>query len=164
MPLLPDFSMTKKDKKRFHKKYVKTDKCWNWTASRCKDGYGRFKLNGKMERAHKISLFLKTGKFYAGNDDLIACHSCKQNTRCVNPAHLDWDTLEKNAADKKRDGTENPPKGERSGSSKLTDAKVLEIRQKYPTGKYTQQKLAAEYGVEQQAISRIIRRERWNHI
>ena len=164
MPLVPKFSMTEKDKKRFHKKYVKTETCWNWTAS-CNKGYGAFRVNGKTEGAHKISLFLKTGQFYTGQDDLIACHSCKQNPGCVNPSHLDWKTnSENNGADRKRDGTEKPQNGERNCMAKLTEAQVLKIREKCATKKYTQRELAMEYGVNQATIGFIVRRQTWDHI
>ena len=165
MPLVPEFSMPEKDIARFHTKYEKTDGCWNWTARCDKGGYGSFKLNGKTVLAHKIALFLKTGKYYFGKDDLIGCHRCKKNTGCVNPAHLDWKTnSENNGADVKRDGTINPPKGERVHTAKLTEAKVLEIRQKYATKEYTHQGLADEYDVVKSAIGYIIRRKTWKHI
>ena len=87
------------------------------------------------------------------------------NNRICESSKSNWKTnSENNGADKKRDGTENPPKGERNGSAKLTEAKVLEIRQKYATKEYTQQELAMEYGVNPPAISKIILRQTWHHI
>lgn len=162
MPLVPNFSLTAEDKTRFHSKYTKTDGCWNWNTGGV--GYGTFKLNGNNEQAHKIALFLKTGQFYAGQDELVGCHRCKQNKKCVNPDHLDWDTSSKNRLDQIRDGTEKPPKGEVNGMAKLTDIEVLAIREKYATETYTQQKLADEYGVSQATISLIILRKLWAHI
>jgi len=44
---------------------------------------------------------------------------------------------------------------------KLTAAKAAEIRKRYKTGVYTQQALAAEYGVAQTLISQIIRGKAW---
>ncbi len=164
MPLVSNFSMSETDQTRFHTKYEKTENCWNWTASCVSGGYGAFRLNGKTVLAHKISLFLSTGKYFSGQDDLIACHRCKQNTKCVNPAHLDWDTYAKNTADRKRDGTQYFPKGEKHGGVKLTEVKVLEIRQKYATGKYLQLVLATDYDVSRGVISGIINRKTWTHI
>ena len=162
MPLVPNFSMTEKDTARFHTKYEKTATCWNWTAGCDTGGYGRFRLTNKTVKAHKVALFLSTGKYYSGQDGLIACHSCKKNTGCVNPEHLDWDTPAQNTADRKRDGTECY--GEKHGRAKLTEANVLEIRQKCATKEYTHQKLAEEYGVDKSAISLIIRRKTWKHL
>lgn len=61
------------------------DGCWLWTASKS-DGYGRFGLNGKLWRAHRLSWFL------AGNalpEDLmnVVDHICF-NRSCVRPSHL----------------------------------------------------------------------------
>lgn len=54
--------------------------------------------------------------------------------------------------------------GERVYGSKLTVEKVLKIRDKYKPFKYTQRKLAKEYGVTQPIIHRILHREIWCHI
>lgn len=48
------------------------------------------------------------------------------------------------------------PFGERSGSAKLLDEQVTEIRNRYATGGVTQQELASEYGVSFQLIHLIV--------
>jgi hypothetical protein len=48
--------------------------------------------------------------------------------------------------------------------SKVTEAQVLEIRSKYVPRKYTFRMLGKEYGLEAQAVMRIINRKTWNHI
>ena len=55
-------------------------------------------------------------------------------------------------------------KGEQHGHAKLTEAQVLEIRQLYATGLYTQAQLAELFPVNNTAISHIIVRRRWKHI
>lgn len=53
--------------------------------------------------------------------------------------------------------------GERCGSSKLTDAIVLECRRRYAAGE-TQTALAAESGVSSGAMNRAIRGYTWAHL
>lgn len=55
-------------------------------------------------------------------------------------------------------------KGEKHGRSKLTESQVLEIRDKYSTGKYTHRGLANDYSVSHTAIGKIINRKRWSHL
>lgn len=53
-------------------------------------------------------------------------------------------------------------RGEASGQSKLTDAKVREIRQRWPTA--TGPQLAREYGVSASAISAVVTGRSWGHV
>jgi len=55
-------------------------------------------------------------------------------------------------------------KGESSGSAKLTEEKVLEIRKKHSMGNISQKELANEYGVTGVTICRILSRKIWKHI
>lgn len=54
--------------------------------------------------------------------------------------------------------------GENHHYAKLTAKEVSTIRQKYRTGKYTQKQLAKEFGIKQQAVSKIVNNKRWKHI
>jgi hypothetical protein len=67
--------------------------CFNWTASRNKrGGYGRFKLAGKLEVAHRVAYELSGGNIPPG---LTLDHRCR-NTSCVNPLHLEPVTIAEN--------------------------------------------------------------------
>jgi hypothetical protein len=56
------------------------------------------------------------------------------------------------------------PRGERNSGAKLTESDVIDILNRYAISNVRQVDLAAEYGVYQTAISRIIRRQTWRHL
>ena len=71
---------------RFHEKYV-TDEvtgCWVWTAARLHTGYGAFRVDGKIVRAHRFAYEQFVGPIPEG---LVIDHLCR-NRACVNPQHL----------------------------------------------------------------------------
>jgi hypothetical protein len=59
--------------------------CIVWTAAFVHDGYGLFKVNGKMVRAHRFAYELANGPIGQG---LVLNHICR-NRACVNAAHLE---------------------------------------------------------------------------
>jgi hypothetical protein len=131
-------------------------KCWNWTAAKDKDGYGQIRIDGKSERAHRVSYEL----FY-GTDPAHLCvlHNC-DNPACINPDHLFLGTHSDNMADRGAKGRQARPNGTTNGRSKLTEAEVLDIRASTDTGS----SLATKYNVTRQLISLIKLRKTWKHI
>lgn len=59
--------------------------CWEWIASKHPRGYGVFRNNGILNRAHRFSYEMIKGKIPKG---LVLDHDPCNNTSCVNPAHL----------------------------------------------------------------------------
>jgi hypothetical protein len=59
--------------------------CWLWTASLKPNGYGAFRHQGRMQRAHRVAYELLVGPIPVG---LQLDHLCR-TLRCVNPAHLE---------------------------------------------------------------------------
>lgn len=51
---------------------------------------------------------------------------------------------------------ENVLRGEQHGRCKLSDAQIFEIQERYADGERPQRRLAAEYGVDQTTISRVV--------
>jgi hypothetical protein len=131
------------------------DECWPWKAFRNPAGYGAFRLDGKMQRAHRLVIGLRTG------DEGHALHACDWPP-CCNPAHLSIGTNQDNTDQKVTRGRQ--AKGEEQGPSKLTEGEVLEIRARYATGRVAHRGLAEEYGVTHTAIGKIVRRELWAHL
>lgn len=149
--------------------------CWEWTASKTGRGYGHFGITRKLFLAHRVAWTIANGPIPLG---LLACHHC-DNPSCVNPAHLFLGTNLDNCQDKERKGRGNPargdtngshtkperrPRGEVHGKSKLSDAKVIQIRVAYAAGGVTLRQLSSQFGVHFSAIGRIIRREMWQHV
>lgn len=77
---------------RFWSKVDKSGECWEWTAYTDKKGYGSFRLNGKIRKAHRVAYELIKGKI---PDGLVLDHLCR-NTSCVNPNHLEPVTNKEN--------------------------------------------------------------------
>ena len=87
---------------RFWSKVKKTPLCWNWIAGSDEHGYGRFKADGKIRIAPRVSWKLKYGSY----PKLMVLHRC-DNPRCVRPGHLFLGTQKDNMADAAKKGRLN---------------------------------------------------------
>jgi hypothetical protein len=85
-----------------------------------------------------------------GEDTRHSCH----NPRCIRPDHLNPGSRQDNVDDMVNAG--RALTGDRNPHSKLTDAEVAEIREKYTGANGQQALLALEYGVSQPNISMIV--------
>jgi hypothetical protein len=149
---------------RFWSHVAKSDGCWLWTAAlNGRAGYGKSYVAGHYIGAHRIAWALTYGPILPGRDILHRC----DNPPCVRPDHLFLGDALVNARDrisKGRPGSPGPKvssRGEGRWSAKLTSEQVAELRLRYTAGGITQRELAAEYGVGQVQISRIVRGQRW---
>lgn len=82
----------------------KTSECWEWAAGRNEFGYGLFFLNGRRERAHRVSHSLFVGPIPEG---MVVRHKC-DNPPCINPDHLEVGTQGDNMQDAWTRGRRTP--------------------------------------------------------
>ena len=87
-------------KKRFENYIIKKDGCWEWKIAKVQ-GYGVFKFNRKMYKAHRISWELHFGEI---PKDKFVLHKCN-NKECSNPDHLYLGSYIENRIDLANSGT-----------------------------------------------------------
>jgi hypothetical protein len=147
---------------RFWREVQKSDHCWTWTGWLTPMGYGKIsaKTNGKWRPilAHRLSYELAYGTI---PDNLFVCHHC-DNPTCVRPDHLFLGTNKDNIQDMVAKGRQQ--RGAKVTASKMTEAQVTEIRQRYAAEGITKTALAREYGIGKPAIGDILNRVTWKHI
>ena len=142
----------------FEKKFVKTEGCWEWLATKNQDGYGRVRRLGKLESAHRVSYELYKGAF---DKTKHVCHSC-DNPGCVNPNHLWLGDYKSNNRDKQEKGRAvgHAMPGTKHPGAKLTEEKVQYILMSPHPSAY----LAGLYNVSLSLIQEIRLRKRWKHV
>jgi HNH endonuclease len=137
--------------------------CWEWTASCASNGYGKFRLNGRLHQAHRVAFEMSVGPIPG---DLLVCHRC-DNRLCCNPAHLFLGTKSDNARDmiaKGRHWIVNDPGRRATGGaahlSRLLPADVEQIFALRARG-WTQRAIARAVGTAQGHVSRILAGKCW---
>lgn len=151
------------------------DDCWLWTAG-TRSGYGQIGIGSAKTQvkiyAHRLAYFLEYG---VDPGILFVCHTCDQRL-CCNPKHLWLGTQKQNLEDAAAKGRmhvgeqhglrkhpERAARGEGVTASKLKEADVVEIRKLHADG-MSQSALGRKFGVQQQAIGKVVRRETWKHV
>lgn len=78
--------------------------------------------------------------------------------------NLEWCTRGENMKHAHKSGLTFSHKGEDSYNAKLTEEKVLKVRELFATGKYMQITLADMFGISRGYIHAIVHRTKWKHI
>ncbi len=125
--------------------------CWEWIGSKRPDGYGQFKMKGRVLKAHRCSW-----EFFVGDipEDICVLHHC-DNKGCVNPKHLFLGTSKDNQIDMM--------KKDKSALAKLKISQVRRIKRGITKG-VSQSELAKRYNVDRTTISHIARGYRWKYV
>ena len=129
--------------------------CWIWLATLSNKGYGKFKHNGKMVGAHRVSYELYHKDF---DKSLCVLHRC-DNRLCVNPSHLFQGTKKDNGVDMV--SKNRSTKGSKNSKAKLTEEQVIKIKQLLLSNKYTHQEIANIYNVTRTNITTINTGRNW---
>lgn len=167
--------MTKEDREqdktnsRFFRKIQKTSSgCWFWLGRKCRQGYGSFRLNGKIEKAHRASYILNW-KLEKIPDGVYVCHTC-DNPSCVNPEHLFLGTAKENMQDCKSKGRLMSPariaaqtRGEERYNAKLTEADAIKVHEMFSAG-ISKAEIARHFRVSYSCTNNIILGVSWKHL
>jgi len=131
--------------------------CWVWMGYLDKHGYGSFHWEGRSitKPAYQAAWWL-----YKGKPRGVLRHTC-DNPWCVNPSHL----LEGTQLDNIQDMLDRnrQARGERAGSSVLTEEEVRAIRNLSAQG-VSGKALAKQYGVNASCICKIVKGYSWKHL
>jgi len=120
-----------------------TTGCWNWNGFFTQRGYCSIQRTGIPSRqAHRMYYEAAKGAIPEGWQ---VDHVCR-NRRCVNPDHLEAVTPAENSR--------------RRPTNKLTREKAELIRRQHEAG-LTQRTIAAQFGIDPSAVSRIVSRQLW---
>ena len=133
---------------RFEEKFSKSEGCWLWTAALDDKGYGAFGYEGKVQKAHRVSVQLYNGVELSSDEHV--CHTC-DTPACVNPEHLFVGTRSDNMKDMVSKGRQSP------GLRKLLLTDIPEVSRLIATG-MTQKEVGEVMNCHQSAISRLLRR------
>jgi hypothetical protein len=139
--------------------YAGLDRCWDWSGTLSKAGYGKIKVGDVHTTAHRISWAIHYGPVPEG---MCVLHKC-DNRCCVNPNHLMLGTIEDNNLDRVAKGRSAPLMGSALPQAKLTDDQVRQIREMYRIG-LSQSVIGAKFNMAQQSIQKITSRRLWKHV
>ena len=150
--------------KLFWAKVNKTDTCWLWTGAVSGNGQGygafyarppgrrRIGIKGTMVPAHRWLWEQLNGPIPPG---MFVCHTCDVHL-CVRPEHLWLGTPAENTADMERKG--------RHTLTKVNADQVREIRELWDEGELSGAEIGKRYGLSNQQVCRIGKRQQRKHI
>lgn len=135
--------------------------CWLWTGTQRK-GYGLVWCGPEygQREAHIVTWELGHGGLGSAKG-MVVRHTC-DTPLCRRPSHLLTGTHADNVADKVARGRQ--PFGSKHGRAKVNEVMVIDLREKYATGAWSQKRLAHHFGISQANVCMIVNRKTWTHI
>jgi len=142
------------------------DKCWIWKASFEPAGYGQmgFRMPDRQFHfsAHKLAWIIHNRSDVPNG--LCVLHSCVSTRACCNPNHLRAGTPRDNMMDAINQGRNFQNQGVKHPNAKLTESKVIEIKNLHSTGNYTHNQLASLFEIGHTRVWEIVTGKAWKHI
>ncbi len=130
--------------------------CQLWLGCVDDKGYGRIKVDGLVDRCHRVSWRVHNGEIPDGKQIL---HHCDIRS-CINYLHLFVGTHQDNMDDMVSKGRARSPRGVKNKKAKLNEIAVMEII----SDNRSHVKIAKDFGVSQVQVSNIKRGVSWSHI
>ena len=134
-------------------------KCWLWTGSVHKDGYGTLSYKRTNVLAHRVSYELANGHVPEGQ---VIRHACDVPA-CVNPAHLIRGTQQDNIRDMCDRGRRATTQGSNNGRAVLNDAKVIKICKLLDSG-VSRKEIRVRFNVTHAIVYHIATGKTWTHL
>lgn len=135
------------------------DGCWERQGG-TQHGYAKIGYRGGRCYAHRVAWEVFRGSIPEG---MYVCHRC-DNRRCVNPGHLFIGTQKDNIADMFAKGRQSTSAQRKThGNARVSPEDVRAIRALYDAD-FSQQQIADLFGLNQTAISKIVRRATWKDL
>jgi hypothetical protein len=135
------------------KKVIKENlgECWETIRNRM-----QFSFKNKHINAHRIAYTISKGEIPNG---MVVRHKC-DNTKCINPDHLELGTHRDNMRDRQERG--RTIHGVNHHSAKIDDATALKIYNLKDTQSLTE--TSKQFDISKQSVSKIWKKEAWKHI
>jgi hypothetical protein len=125
--------------------------CWLWTKAKDSNGYGVIQGGGRLLLAHRVAYVLHHGSI----PEVCLLHGC-DTPLCCNPAHTHLGTHDQNMREASQRGLIRRAFGVTNQNARLTEAAVVEIRQKWAAGGKTLRGLGREHGVCDKTIRKVV--------
>jgi hypothetical protein len=131
--------------------------CWLWLHNE-HSIYGQISISGINVPVHRFSYEIHKGPI---PNNLFICHQC-DTPKCVNPYHLKTGTQQDNINNAIKRGRN--VKGQKVGTSILTDKQVIEIKSILKNKTSTHEQIAIKFKTSRTAITAISTGQNWSHL
>ena len=136
------------------------DACHPWRGHTSADGYAQTSIGGRDVLVHRAVLERKLGRALVPGE--VSRHSCHRRD-CTNERHLEPGSVADNVHDAV--AARRHAHGETTGTAKLTEEQVIEIRRLAAgMGHGRFELLGRRYGVTGKQIANIVRGVKWRHV